>query len=153
MQTSFNLNVTESRFSKPYNVLGMDVYLKIAGSDTNGQMSMFYAEYRKNQGPPLHLHPVDETFYITEGEFIFQLADKRVTAIAGSTLFIPRMMPHAFLTISEKGCMIFMVNATGNVELLFERLSSYHEMPSIEEVVRVHEELGLKIVGPPLTQD
>lgn len=153
MQTSFNLNGTESRFGKPYNVLGMDVYLKITGSDTNGQMSMFYAEYSKNQGPPLHLHPVDETFYITEGEFIFQSGDKRVTAIAGSTLFIPRMTPHAFLTVSEKGCMIFMVNPTGNVELLFERLSSYQEMPSIEEVVRVHEELGLKIVGPPLTQD
>lgn len=153
MQTFFNLNRTESRLSKPYNVLGMDVYLKIAGSDTNGQMSMFYAEYNKNQGPPLHLHDADETFYITGGEFIYQVGDKRITVVAGSTVFIPRMMPHAFLTSSEKGCMIFMVNLSGNVELLFERLSSYQEMPSIEEVVKVHEELGLKIVGPPLTQD
>lgn len=153
MQTFFNLNRTESRLSKPYNVLGMDVYLKIAGSDTNGQMSMFYAEYNKNQGPPLHLHDADETFYITEGEFIYQVGDNRVTAVAGSTVFIPRLTPHAFLTISEKGCMIFMVNPSGNVELLFERLSSYQEMPSIEEVVRVHEELGLKIVGPPLSNE
>ena len=153
MQTSFNLNRNEGRLSKPYNVLGMEVYLKVAGSDTNGQMSMFYAEYSKNQGPPLHLHDVDETFYITEGEFIYQLGEKRVTAVTGSTVFIPRMMPHAFLTISEKGCMLFMVNPTGNVEMLFERLSSFQEMPSIDEVVRVHEEFGFKIVGPPLTQE
>lgn len=151
MQKPFILNKNESRLNEPYNVLGMDVSLKIAGSDTNGQMSMFYAEYHKNQGPPLHLHDVDETFYITEGEFIFQMGDTRVTAVAGNTLFVPRMMQHAFLTISEKGKMIFMVNPTGKVEVLFERLSSYQEMPSIDEVVRVHEEFGLQIVGPPLS--
>ena len=153
MQTSFILDSKESRLNKPYNVLGMDVYLKVSGSDTNGQMSMFYAEYNKNQGPPLHLHPVDETFYITGGAFIFQLGDQRVTAVAGSTVFIPGMMPHAFLTTSEKGTMVFMVNPTGNVELVFERLSALPADPSIEQVVRIHEELGLQIVGPPLNNE
>lgn len=43
-----------------------------------------------------------------------------------------------------------MVNPTGNVELLFERLSSYQQMPSVEEIVSVHAALGLTIVGPPL---
>ena len=150
MQTSFLLTEKESRLPQAYNVLGMAVYLKIAASDTNGQMSMFVAEYHKNQGPPLHRHDVDETFYITEGEFIFQMGESRVSAGAGSTLFVPRNMPHAFLTTSEKGKMLFMVNPTGTVELLFERLSSYQEMPSMEEVVSVHEEFGLKILGPPL---
>lgn len=153
METSFNLKGNECRSNESYNVLGMDVYLKIAGIDTNGQMSMFYAEYNKNQGPPLHLHDVDETFYITEGEFIFQMGGSRVTAITGSTVFVPRMMPHAFLTISEKGKMIFMVNPSGNVEVLFKKYSSYREMPSIEELMRISEELGCPIVGPQLINE
>lgn len=151
MQTSFLLTEKESRLPQAYNVLGMAVSLKIAASDTNGQMSLFAAEFYKNQGPPLHRHDVDETFYITEGEFIFQIGENRVSAGAGDTLFIPRNMPHAFLTISETGKMLFMVNPTGNVEKLFEKLSSYQQMPSIEEIVSVHAALGLTIVGPPLT--
>ncbi|MBA4140966.1 MAG: cupin domain-containing protein [Segetibacter sp.] len=101
MQTSFILNLEESRIQKSYNVLGMPTYLKISGQDTNGQMNMFYGEYRRKQGPPLHQHDLDETFYVTEGEFIFQLGDKKVKAVAGSTIFIPRMLPHTFLVTSE----------------------------------------------------
>lgn len=47
--------------------------------------------------------------------------------------------------------MLFTIKPAGNVEALFKQLDSYKTMPSIEEIVRVHEELGLKIVGPPLT--
>ncbi len=151
MQTSFILTEKEGRLPQAYNVLGMAVYLKIAASDTNGQMSMFAAEYHQNQGPPLHRHDVDETFYITEGEFIFQLGENRVTAVTGDTLFVPRNMPHAFLMMSQTGKMLFMVNPTGNVEKLFEKLSSYPQMPSVEEIVSVHAALGLTILGPPLT--
>ena len=46
--------------------------------------------------------------------------------------------------------MLFSVNLAGNIEKLFEKLDSYKEMPSVDEILRVHEELGLKIVGPQL---
>ena len=52
MQDSFVLKETESRLNQPYNVLGMDVYLKVSGKDTNNQLSMFSAEYCKNQVRP-----------------------------------------------------------------------------------------------------
>lgn len=151
MQNSFVLTAAESRNNQPYNVLGMAVYLKVSGADTDGQLSVFEAEYQKNQGPPLHAHNVDETFFITSGEFLFQTGDQRCTVKAGDTLFIPRNTPHAFLTISDRGTMLFMVNPTGQVEVLFDRLSAYAIPPSVEEVVALHEELGLKILGGPLS--
>ena len=150
MQTSFILKENESR--QQYNLLGVPAFLKVGGNDTQGQLSLFSLEYHKNQGPPLHSHDVDETFYILEGEFIFQTGDTRVTAVKGDTLFVPRNMPNTYLTISETGKMLFMVNPTGTVEQLFEGLSSYQERPSMEEVVRLNESLGLKIVGSPITQ-
>jgi len=88
----------------------MPTYLKISEQDTNGQMNMFYGDYRRNQGPPLHQHDLDETFYVTEGEFIFQLGEKKVKAVAGSTIFIPRMMPHTFLVTSTIGRTLFMLS-------------------------------------------
>lgn len=150
MQTSFILKENESR--QTYNLLGHPAFLKVGGNDTEGQLSLFSGEYHKNQGPPLHLHDVDETFYILSGEFLFQAGDKRFTAKSGDTIFIPRNIPHTYLTISETGKMLFMVNPTGPIERLFEKLNSYQDRPSIEELVGLHENLGLKIVGPPLTQ-
>ena len=151
MKKAFILNPQQGRLSKPYNVLGMPVYLKVSGNDTDRQMSIFIADYKRNEGPPLHLHDNDETFFIIEGEFIFQAGDERFTGIAGDTFFIPRNTPHTTLTVSETGKMLFVVNPTGNVEKIFEKLDSFKEMPSMEEVIRVHEELGFKILGPPLT--
>lgn len=153
MQTSFILKESEGRLPEPYNLLGHPAYLKVGGSDTQGQFSLFCGEYLKNQGPPLNLHDVDETFYILEGEFIFQAGDTRVSAVRGDTIFVPRNMPHTFLTISKTGKMLFMVNPTGPMERMFEKLSSYKEMPSIEELKGLQESYGLTIIGPPITQD
>jgi quercetin 2,3-dioxygenase len=153
MQTAFVLNKEESRIQKPYNVLGMPTYLKISGQDTNGQMNMFYGDYRRKQGPPLHQHDLDETFYVTEGEFIFQLGDKKVKAVAGSTIFIPRMLPHAFLVISEIGRTLFMLNPAGKVEALFAIYDSYQTFPPIEELMRLSTEFNCPILGPQITED
>lgn len=153
METSFILHAEESRRRKAYNVLGMPTYLKVAGRDTHNQLSVFYGDYRRNQGPPLNLHEMDEAFYITEGEFLFQLGDKKVKAVAGSTVFVPGMMPHSWIVTSEIGRMVFTLTPTGNIEKLFEKYDSYDTMPPIDELIRVSEELGFPILGPQVSED
>jgi quercetin 2,3-dioxygenase len=154
METSFTLDIEESRIEKPYNILGMPTYLKIAAKDTNGHMSMFYGDYRRNQGPPLHQNgDLEETFYVTEGEFIFQLGDKKVKAVAGTTIFIPRMMPHTFLVTSEVGRTLFILSPSGKIEELFAKYDSFVTIPPVEELMRVSEELGFPVIGPPITED
>ena len=71
MKKAFILRPQEGRLSKAYNVLGMPVHLKVSSNDTGGQMSIFIAEYKRSEGPPLHMHDNDEAFFIIEGEFIF----------------------------------------------------------------------------------
>jgi quercetin 2,3-dioxygenase len=90
---------------------------------------------------------------VTEGEFIFQLADKKVKAVAGSTIFIPRMMPHAFLITSEIGRTLFILCPAGDVEALFAKYDSYQNVPSIEELMRISNEFGYPILGPQITED
>ena len=55
MGKAFILNPNESKLSKPYNIPGMPVHLKVSTNDTGGQMSVFMAKYKRNEGPPLHL--------------------------------------------------------------------------------------------------
>lgn len=151
MQQPFLLRENEGRHKQPYNVFGMPVYLKTGESDTDGQFSMFTAGHTKNQGPPLHCHNIDETFYITAGEFLFQIGDERYTAVAGDTLFIPRDMPHAYLTLSDQGTLLFVVSPSASVELLFDSYNSFDGTTSMDEVMRISAELGCPILGPPLS--
>lgn len=151
MQEPFSLHEDESRNKQPYNVFGMPVYLKTAGSDTDGQYAMFTAEHAKHQGPPLHRHDIDETFYILAGEFLFQIGENRYTAVAGDTLFIPRDMPHAYLTLSDLGTLLFVVSPSARVEQLFASYNSFDNATSMDEIMRVSIELGCPILGPPLS--
>lgn len=152
MSQPYILQQEESRNGRVLNVLGMPVHLKLAGADTNNHLSIFIAEYAKNPGPPLHKHDVDEWFYVLEGEHIFQVGDERFYGKPDDCAFIPRNMVHTTLCISDGGGkLLFTVNATGPVEKLFEKLDSYTEMPSVEELMKAHAELGIEIVGPPIT--
>ena len=153
MVSPFILKQEESRNGRALNVLGMPVYLKLAGNDTANQLSIFIAEYGKNQGPPLHTHDVDEWFYVLEGAHIFQAAGKRFCGKPGDCVFVPRNTVHTTLCISDRGKLLFTVNTTGPVEKMFEKLDSYTEMPSVEELIKAHAELGIEIVGPPITAE
>lgn len=152
MITPFILKSDESREGKTLNVLGMPVQIKVSAADTGGQLSVFLAAYGKNQGPPLHTHDVDEVFYIIEGDHIFEAAGQRFYSKPGDVVFVPRNTVHTTLCTSDGGGKIlFTVNPSAPVEELFQKLDSYPEFPPMEEIVRIHEEMGLKIMGPPLT--
>ena len=151
MQTSFILRESESRPSGVYNILGHPALLKVGSADTNGQLSLFFGEYKKGQAPPLHTHNFDETFYILEGEFIVQLGDLKQTVISGDTVFIPRNLPHTYLTISETGKMIFMANPSGTIEIFFQRVSQFKGKPTDEELAELQNLTGIRFVGPPIT--
>lgn len=150
MSTPFIVRQGEGRLTQPYNVLGMPVLLKLAAADTGGELSFFVARYGKYQGPPLHSHPVDETFYVIDGQHRFKAGDDLYEANPGDMVFIPRNTPHTTLCLSDSGHLLFSVNPGGPVEAIFARLDAFTAPPSVEEVIRVHEELGITILGAPL---
>ncbi len=151
MQTSFILKESESRPSGVYNILGHPALLKVSSADTEGQLSIFLGEYRKGQSPPLHTHNVDETFYILEGEFIVQSGADRFEAKQGDTVFIPRNLPHTYLTVSEEGKMLFITNPSDKIELFFQKISQFTGKPNEEELAELQASTGVIFVGPPIT--
>jgi quercetin dioxygenase-like cupin family protein len=46
------------------------------------------------QGPPNHTHPVDQLYFVTDGEVTIKLGKDIHLAAAGSAVFIPAGVPH-----------------------------------------------------------
>lgn len=69
---------------------------------------------------------------------------------AGETIFLPRNVPHAFIQLTEKAKTIVSYLPAGKMEDFFKTTDSWTTTPSKEEVVKLFEDLGMKIVGDPL---
>jgi quercetin dioxygenase-like cupin family protein len=126
--------------------------IKISKKDTEGGAAMFeYIGFEKI-GPPLHIHfTQDEIFYVSEGEYLFQVGDEKSTLKSGDCIFLPRNIPHTWLQISDKGKLIYWVTPAGKMEDFFLKMNSLTKPPTPEEAQQIHIDHDMKVVGPPLS--
>jgi mannose-6-phosphate isomerase-like protein (cupin superfamily) len=52
-------------------------------------------------GPPLHHHEFDETFYVLDGELTFQLRDELFTAGPGALALAPAGVAHTLANLGD----------------------------------------------------
>lgn len=154
----FRVAAGETRFGERFKMKGVTLNvldLKISGKDTGGDLAVFEQNgFTPKGGPPLHIHPhQDEMFYVIEGEYLFQAGEEKFRMKAGDTIFLPRNLPHAFVQLTEKGRLIVTYQPAGKMEEFFRRTDAWTSPPSKEEVSKLFEECGMKVVGPPLEAD
>jgi len=76
------------------------------------------------QGTPLHIqHNEDEAFYILDGVLTFQLGDRRIEAPAGSYIFVPKGLAHAWWNAGDVSARFLVIESPGGVEKCFEEVS------------------------------
>lgn len=128
---------------------------KQISKDTDGELAVFeQTGLTPNGGPPLHIHPnQDEWFFVTEGEYLFQVGEEKYNMKAGDTIFLPRNVPHAFIQLTEKARTIVSYQPAGKMEDFFKATDSWNSPPSKEEVIKVFADHDMKVVGPPLNSD
>jgi len=125
--------------------------VKISGKDTNGQLAVFEYVGIQKVGPSLHVHfEQDEIFMVVEGEYLFQVGEKKELLNAGDTIFLPRQIPHTWIQLSDKGKLIYYLQPAGKMEEFFLAMNNLKERPSQEVMDKIHAEHGMKVVGPPL---
>ena len=73
-------------------------------------------------GPYLHKHDFDETFYVIEGELTFQLGDELFRAKAGDIAFAPRGVPHTYANLSATPTRHLIVCTPAGFERYFARM-------------------------------
>ncbi|MEH1951267.1 MAG: cupin domain-containing protein [Nostoc sp.] len=131
---------------------GETVTFKAVSADTDGAYTLIEVIDEPQAGPPLHLHRrEDESFYILEGTFAFQIGDRTVTAIAGWFITAPKGVPHSYKNIGTTPARMLTLFVPAGIENFFEDLSKLTAAGTldIESIVAVAAKQGMELVPPP----
>jgi quercetin dioxygenase-like cupin family protein len=132
--------------------IGGDVTFVVTGDQSNGALTVLDVVVPPGEGPPLHVHNrEDETAYILEGEFRWKLGAEMSVTPAGSFVFIPRGLAHAFQCIGSQPGRMLITFAPAGMEGFFERLSSLtaFDLEAFRDAAAQH---GMDVVGPLLAE-
>jgi len=156
MFAGFSVAAGNDRFGEHIKLGGEPHDCKVSTQDTDGAMCVF--EFTGGSGGPRHLHhDQDEWIYVIDGEFQFEVGDKRLHAGPGESVFIPRKVSHVWACVSGKpGKVIDVYQPAGKMEEFFRELGKYngkpyvHEVLSIDEFSRLFRDHGMDLLGPPI---
>src|SRR3712207_6648956 len=78
-------------------------------------VSIFVTEYRRGQGPDLHVHPYAEVFVVHAGTATFTAGDGQLTVAAGHIVVVPADTPHGFKGAGDDTLRVVSVHPSGAV--------------------------------------
>jgi mannose-6-phosphate isomerase-like protein (cupin superfamily) len=137
------------------------ITLKATGEQTGGSIGFLEATNPAGYGPPRHVHrSSDELFYVLEGEFLFLVGERQVSAPPGTFVFIPRGTVHAAKVIGTEPGKVLTAYVPGGLERSFEEFArlraeqaegaSRSTAPQNMSAEQINEKYDSEFVGPPL---
>jgi len=75
-------------------------------------------------GPPLHRHDFDETFYVLDGALTFQVEDTLYTAGPGALAFAPGGVPHTLANRGAGPARYLLLCTPAGFERYFARMAA-----------------------------
>jgi quercetin dioxygenase-like cupin family protein len=136
---------------KAVNILGIPMFIRVKGSDTNGIISVVESHDLPGGGPPPHIHHrEDETFQILEGEYEFTVAEKSFVAKEGMTIFAPRGIPHTYRYLGQAPGRLMCIITPAGFEGLFEEIGalSAQQQQDIPRVMEIAKKFEMEILPP-----
>src|SRR3954447_23432905 len=111
-------------------------------------VTIFESVIAPGDGPPLHLHRnEEESLYVLDESFRFQLGDDIVAAERGALMFVPRGVAHCFQNMGDAPGTLLITFTPGGMERFFELTGSD---PS--KFAEAAAQVGMEVVGPSLAQ-
>ena len=134
--------------------------LKATADQTGGQFAALELRAPKGFASPLHIHRAEDEFFIVlDGEVRLRHGEDVIEAVAGSFVYGPRGVPHAFRVDSEEARLLLFFGP-GGVEGFFRdggKPAAFRGLPPVGEQFLDKEalkEIGARysqeFVGPPL---
>jgi quercetin dioxygenase-like cupin family protein len=97
-----------------------DVHVR--SEQSNGRVAVIETTVPADfEGPPLHLHDFDETFYVLDGELTFQLENEVATVRRGGVAFAPGRAAHTFANLSGAPARVLLVCTPAGFERVMAR--------------------------------
>jgi DNA-binding transcriptional MerR regulator/quercetin dioxygenase-like cupin family protein len=161
MFAGFSVAAGNDRFGEHVKLGGEPHDCKVSAKDTDGAMCAF--EFTGHGGGPRHFHHAqDEWIYVVDGEFDFQVANKRFRAGPGESVFVPRKVAHVWACMAPKpGKIINVYQPAGSMEDFFREVGEFkgppaiqvHEALGLDGLRRLFRDHGMDLLGPPLGWD
>lgn len=131
------------------------VTFKAHGEQTAGAFTAFESAAAPGEGPPFHLHlREDEMIYVLEGRLRVRLDETIREAPAGSFVFFPRGVPHAWQNGGESRALLLVVftPAAPGMERFFARAAELPDDTRADAFGTFAGDAGMEVLGPPLAQ-
>lgn len=132
------------------NVLGDHQCVKITGAETEGRFAMVESVNEPGLTLPLHLHRnEDEIFYVLEGRVRFTIDGRDVLGEAGTTVFLPKGVPHTWTVVGETPARMLTMLMPAGLEDCFRELAALPTdgPPDMQQVVAITSRYGIEFVG------
>jgi mannose-6-phosphate isomerase-like protein (cupin superfamily) len=131
---------------------GRAVALKLLGAATGGSIMMFEEAVPPGKKSTFHLHhDSDEVAYVLSGEVTFKIGDEVTVCGRGACAFMPRRVPHAWMsTGTETGQVLFLYTPANAGGLLEEQQRTQRKFAAMNEgeLADILQRHGWQIVGP-----
>jgi mannose-6-phosphate isomerase-like protein (cupin superfamily) len=128
---------------------GGPLTFKARAEQTGGALTAIENVIAPGDGPPLHVHArEDEAWWVIEGTLRFRLGEERSEAPAGTFVFVPRTVPHAFRNVGTTPARILVLFTPAGMERFFDAFAAMPAGP--DAFAEAGRGAGMDVVGPPL---
>jgi quercetin dioxygenase-like cupin family protein len=135
----------------------------VSGTETGGEIGMSLVTQPPGLATPLHSHSREaEGLYLLAGSMLYKAGEDMHRLTAGSFLFLPKGMPHAFRITGDTPARFLGFTVPGGLMDLYDEVgmpAPERRLPGADgqslevEIPRWNEaapRYGLQVVGPPL---
>jgi len=128
------------------------MWVKLAGGDLPGSITVMEDVSPPHHGPPLHAHSFEEWFYILEGSFLFELGGKPFSVAVGDFVHAPSNQPHVFQNTSDKDARMLVIAKPGGLENYFAELAerATNDPANVAALSEIGARYGITLLGPPI---
>jgi len=132
---------------------------KLSDEDSQGRFALVEALAFRTTEPPRHIHHrEDEAWYVLDGAMTFYVGEDVFEAAAGSFVFAPKGIAHAF-TVDVEPTRVLVFASPAGFERFAEEMGEPAtgddpppglSVPRPDVLGPVAERYGIEIVGPPV---
>lgn len=143
-----------------YWILGGLYTYRALAEQVGGAYTAIEVRGRRGMSAPVHYHDDEtEAFYVAAGRVTLLVREEEISAGAGSFVWVPPSVKHAFRFEDEGRMLLLFTGGTGH-EHLFRAIGQPaaertippfpDEPPDVDEMAATAARHGTRIVGPPL---
>ncbi|MGZ4812003.1 MAG: cupin domain-containing protein [Terriglobales bacterium] len=137
-----------------FDIFGDQIVIKLGHADTDGSYAIMESVTPPQGGPPLHRHSrEDESFYVIDGNFVFEVDGEEIPAGPGCTLFAPRGTAHTFQNVGNTTGRLLVIVQPAGLDIFFDevaQVASGMAQPDLQVIVPLFQKYGLELLGPPM---